>query len=449
MRIRAQTVRALLLAATLVGAQTRPIAVSPNHRFLQYRNGQPFFWLADTAWLLTSQLDRADTLTYLDDRARKGFNVLQVSLVHTPQMKTVDGAPALSGGNPANPDLRPNGYWDHIDWVLDQAAQRGLWLAMLPAWGSVVKTGVLNSGNAVAYAAFLAHRYRARPNVIWVLGGDVMGDVHREVFRLLGKTLRAQDPNHLITFHPFGRTESLTWFNNEPWLDFNMFQSGHQRYDQDAKSPHLYGEDNWRYVRDSYATEPQKPVIDGEPSYENIPQGLHDSAQPRWTAADCRRYAYWSVFAGAAGHTYGDNSVMQFYQGGGHGAYGANETWREAIDDPGAAQMQYLKKLMLSRPYFDRVPAKSLIAGENGTKYEYVEATRGKDYFFVYTYTGKPFRTRLGELTGGTVRASWYSPRDGSEQPIGAFPSTGIREFTPPGKPEPGNDWVLIVDEVK
>lgn len=255
-----------LAGGAVLAATSARILVSPNHRFLQDQDGKPFFWLGDTAWLLTSRLDRADTLVYLDNRARKGFNVIQVSLVHNPEMKTVDGAPALVDGNPARPDLRANGYWDHVDWVLDHAARRGLWLAMLPSWGSLVKSGVVNASNAAGYATFLAHRYRDKPNVIWILGGDVMGDVHPEVFRLLGRTLRAEDPNHLITFHPFGRTESLTWFDREPWLDFNLFQSGHDRYDQDTKSPHLYGEDNWRYVRDSYATKPAKPVIDGEPS---------------------------------------------------------------------------------------------------------------------------------------------------------------------------------------
>jgi len=436
---------AVAIAADLGG----PLTVSANHRFLQERNGKPFFWLGDTAWLLTSRLNRPDTLIYLDDRAQKGFNVIQVSLIHSARIKNTDDAPALTDGNPAQPDLRSNGYWDHVDWVLDQAAQRGLWLAMLPAWGSLVKTEALNASNAVTYATFLARRYRDKPNVIWVLGGDVMGDVHPEVFRLLGQTLRAEDPRHLITFHPFGRTESLTWFNRESWLDFNMFQSGHSRYDQDTKSPHTYGEDNWRYVLDSYAAQPAKPVIDGEPSYENIPQGLHDPAQPRWTNADCRRYAYWSVFAGAAGHTYGDNSVMQFYKGGGRGAFGATEVWREAINDPGSAQMKYLAKLMLSRSYFDRVPDQSVIGGDNGNKYDYVAVTRGNNYLFAYIYTGKPFRLHLDALRGGSLQAFWYSPRDGSRQSIGTFKNSGIREFTPPGKPEPGNDWVLILDTVK
>ena len=54
-----------------------------------------------------------------------------------------------------------------------------------------------------------------------------------------------------------------------------------------------------------YALKPTKPTLDGEPSYEHIPEGLHDSLNRRWNAADIRRYAYWSVFAGAAGFTYG------------------------------------------------------------------------------------------------------------------------------------------------
>lgn len=101
-----------------------------------------------------------------------------------------------------------------------------------------------------------------------------------------------------------------------------MFQSGHRRYDQSSLgfwddnnvSEDFYGEDNWRYVRRELARTPLRPVLDGEPSYENIPQGLHDFSQPLWKARDVRRYAYWSVFEGACGHTYGDNAIMQFYR---------------------------------------------------------------------------------------------------------------------------------------
>jgi hypothetical protein len=176
---------------------------------------------------------------------------------------------------------------------------------------------------------------------------------------------------------------------------------------------------------------------------------LHDTAQPYWTDADCRRYAWWSVFAGAFGHTYGHNAVMQFYRtGAGRGSYGPKKPWTEAIDDPGAGQMRYLKALMLSRPYFERVPDQSVVAGTNGTRHDYVIATRGADYLFAYSYTGKPFQIRMGAIGGRRVQAWWYSPRDGSARPIGTFANQGVRGFTPPGQPGEGNDWVLAIDNL-
>ena len=78
-------------------------------------------------------------------------------------------------------------------------------------------------------------------------------------------------------------------------------------------------------------------------------QGLHDKKQPYWKAADVRRYAYWNVFAGAAGHTYGHNSIMQFYDNlSEEGAFGARYLWSDAVHHPGGAQMIHLKRLMQS-----------------------------------------------------------------------------------------------------
>ncbi len=435
-----------LLATTL--------SVSPNHRFLQYQDGRPFFWLGDTAWMLLSKVDRAETERYLDDRRAKGFNVIQVMVLRGgANDRTVAGVPALVDGQPDQPyvDTKPGeyGYWQHLDWVADQAAQRGIFLALVASWGSLARNATVNERNVVPYATFLARRYRDKPNIIWIVGGDTPGDQNTAVWNLMGSTLKKEDPGHLVTFHPFGRMQSATWFHSEPWLDFNMFQSGHQRYDQDTKSPKRFGEDNWRYVREDYARRPAKPVLDGEPSYENIPQGLHDPSQPYWGAADVRRYAYWSVFAGSFGHTYGDNAVMQFHRPGDRdGAYGVkNQFWYDAISDPGAGQLQYLKRLMLSRPFFDRVPDQSVIAGENGVRYEYAVATRGRGYCFVYIYTGRPVEVRPGGGMGSRVKAWWYNPRDGSAQSAGEFPAKGSQRFAPPGTPAPGNDWVLVLDD--
>ena len=61
---------------------------------------------------------------------------------------------------------------------------------------------------------------------------------------------------------------------------------------------------------------------------------------------------------------------MQFYREGYAPAYGAQETWQEALKDKGFNQMKYLKELMLRFPFFERIPDQSVIAGTNGERYD-------------------------------------------------------------------------------
>jgi hypothetical protein len=440
-----QIARWLTIAAACCCLTAQTLQVSPDRHFLQTSDGKPFFWSGDTAWLLFHNLDREETLRYLDDRQRKGFNVVQVMVLRSVADKNGYGEPALKGEDPATP--QPGGYWDHIEWVIDRARERGIHIGMVCAWGSLVNSGKLHGGNVQAYTRFLVERYRAKPNIVWITGGDTRGDRETEVWRTMGRLLRELDPKHLITYHPFGRTQSATWFHNEPWLDFNMFQSGHRRYDQDD-TPNAKGEDNWRYAQEDYARVPPKPTLDAEPSYENLPQGLHDPKEPYWTDKEIRRYAWWSVFAGAFGHTYGENAIIQMHEPGRKGAYGVRTYWYEALNAPGASQMQHLKNLILSRPFFDRVPDTSLVVN-NGDRYDYIAATRGRNYAFLYTWTGRKFTVRMGAISGDRVRCAWYDPRTGQTKNIATVRNSGTREFDPPGEPRPGNDWALVIDAAK
>ena len=434
------------------------LKVSENHRFLVDDKGNPFFWLGDTGWLLFTKLNREEADLYLTDRAAKGFNVIQVMALHSLNAKNAYGDSALINLNVATPlvtdgnsfeDTTQYDYWDNVDFVVDKAAEKGIYIGMVPVWGSNVKSGKVSQAHAVEYSSWLANRYKDRSNIIWLNGGDIMGSDSINAWKAMGNTINELDTTHLITFHPFGRKTSSIWFHNENWLDFNMFQSGHRRYDQDD-SEWGFGQDNWKYVNNDYSKTPVKPTIDGEPSYEGIPQGLHDTLQPYWTSDDVRRYAYWSVFAGGFGFTYGANSVMQFHQPTDkNSSYGAKENWTEAINLPGAGQMQFLKKLILSRPFLERIPDQSLITGENGLKYDYLVATRGNNYAFIYTYTGRNIPVQMGKITGNKLKASWYKPKDGTITEIGEFENSGTHEFDPPGEPTNGNDWVLILDTMK
>lgn len=426
------------------------LKVSDNGTYFQHQNGAPFFWLGDTGWLLPERLDRSEAQRYLSRCKEAGFNVVQV--------QTINGVPAVNFyGQLSNPDGwdfsnidKPGvyGYWDHMDFIVKEAENNGIYIAMVPIWGGLVKKGLMSVEDAKAYGKFLADRYKNSPNIIWVMGGDVKGDINPDQWHAMATTIKSIDKNHLMSYHPFGRTSSTQWFHNADWLDFNMFQSGHRRYDQvkgdgDDKAQASQAEDNWRYVEEGLSRKPRKPIFDAEPSYEDIPQGLHDPSQPRWKAPDVRRYAYWDVFAGAAGHTYGHNSVMQMLKPGYEGAYGAEKPWYVGLEDQGYNQMKYLKNLMLAFPYMERVPDQSIIAGENGTRYDRLIATRGNDYLLVYNHTNRPMEIDLTKISGKKKNAWWYDPKDGTLKFIGEY-TDKVTPFQYDGKQGAGNDIVLI-----
>lgn len=435
MRIRRliHTVAALLLIAAAQAAvpwSNGRLRVSDNGRFLAHGNGKPFFWLADTGWLLPERLDRDEAELYLKSCEEAGFNVVQVQVIN--------GVPAfnaygqMSMGKEFDLSIAESkgvyGYWDHMDYIVDRAAAHGIYIGMVCVWGGLVKAGHMDVEQARRYGRFLAGRYKDRKNIVWIMGGDIEGSVRTEVWDTLAATIKSIDRNHLMTFHPRGRTTSARWFCDRAWLDFNMFQSGHRRYGQRMGNKHYpipdgTEEDSWMYVDSAWSHKPLKPVLDGEPSYEDIPQGLHDGHEPRWTDLDVRRYAYWSVFAGSCGHTYGHNSIMQFVRPGIAGAYfadGDRDPWYRALAAPGRNQMVFLKRLMLALPYFDRIPDQSVVE-DNGTRYERLMATRGDDYLLVYNHTGREMRVDLRKISGGRKNVWWMNPTNGRLTYLGEY----------------------------
>src|SRR5436190_927476 len=449
----------LLFVCLASNAQVKQLKISANKRFFSTTDGKPFFWLGDTGWLLFVKCTREDAIQYLETRKQQGFNVVQVMVLHDMNnTKNVYGDLALINEDVSKPNTTYGNtfsnaeqydYWDHVDFIVNEAAKRGIYMAMVPVCGSNVKSGKVNVQQAEAYAKFLVHRYKNSYNIIWLNGGDVRGTEGLDVWKAIGTTLKKYNARTLVTYHPRGRTSSSDWFHNEAWLDFNMFQSGHKDYAQDTVSTESrhYGEDNWKYTETDYRLMPVKPTMDGEPSYENIPHGLHDSLQPRWTAADLRRYAYWSVFAGGAGFTYGGNGVMQFNKMGDWTAnYGVAADWKKSILSPGATQMNFLKKLMLGKSYYDRVPAQELVI-DNGEKYERILATKGKSYALFYVYNGREFKVAMDKLKFYPSKAGWFNPKNGETKWMTEYRNTKDKKFDPPGEKENGNDWVLILEK--
>lgn len=121
------------------------IRPSSDGHFFQTTDGQPFFWQADTAWMLFHRLNYSEAETYLSDRASKGFNVV---LAVAFAQGRIDSPNRNGDLTFVDEDVaQPNEpYWAYIDSIVELAWTKGIRIALVPAWGSYVHT----SGKSVS-----------------------------------------------------------------------------------------------------------------------------------------------------------------------------------------------------------------------------------------------------------------------------------------------------------
>lgn len=414
--------------------QQGALRISSNGRYLVNADGSPFFYLADTAWQMPTKVNPAGVDYYFQTRASQGFNVAQVVLVDTTyQRANYAGYTPLVNNNPATPN---DNFFKHVDYIVSEAAQNNMYVAMLPTWGVNVADAnrrIFNTTTAYSYGKFLGTRYKSAANVIWVLGGDypVSDSTGYSIWRSMAQGITDGDAGvHLMTFHPSGWKSARDFWVNESWLDFDMTQSAHNR-DYAA----------WNLISASYNRTVVKPVIEAEPNYEDIPGWnftTRSFSDPIITDYDVRKKAYWEIFAGAAGFAYGNNTVYPFASG-----------WQTALNRPGANQMKHLKQLLLSRAYLTRVPDQSVITSTNYGAPDHIQATRDSagSFAMVYSGSGKSFTVNMSKITGGSVKAQWFNPRTGQYTLVGTYSNAGSRTFAPPTGGS-GQDWVLVLDRV-
>ncbi|CAD5279516.1 MULTISPECIES: glycoside hydrolase family 140 protein [unclassified Imperialibacter] len=441
-----------------VAAKSQPLKVSDNKRFLVKEDGSPFFYLADTGWELFHRLDRNEVDYYLRNRASKGFTAIQAVILSEINGLTVPNAEGnlpLVDFDPSQPNEK---YFELVDHVVKKAEEFGLYMALLPTWGAYAEDQphplfdnkmIFTESNARTYGEFLGKRYKDQWNVLWILGGDRVPTDKENIWNAMAEGLKKGAGNaHLISYHPSGQQTSSEWFHKTNWLDFNILQSGHQRFSDNV----------YTRVANDYNLTPPKPVLNGEPAYEDINEWFNP-ANPRYNDYEIRKYAYWSVFAGAFGHTYGNNNIWQMYTADVSPIIYANMPWNEALEQPGASQMQHLRNLMESRPFLTRIPDQSVIDQEN---YEYasdhMQATRDgqpgkKDatYIMAYLPMSRDLSIKTDVIDGRNLFVWWYSPVNGEAIPYGKVKNTGVFRISTWNvfvkENQPGPDWVIVIDD--
>lgn len=446
-------VTAVLFFQSDLVAQTSahgPITLHPEQRYLQYADGTPFFYLGDTAWELFHRLSIDDARMYLTDRAMKGYTVIQAVI-----LAELDGlrVPNVNGDLPFTDAgyTQPNeAYFKHVDAIIHLMDSLGMVAGLLPTWGDKMNKAwgvgpVIfdNEKSSEEYGRYLGNRYKNHRNIIWILGGDRDYTGYEAYVRAMAKgiaiglTGREDYSQCLMTVHPKGGGTSAKWFHNDEWLDFNMQQNGH-----------CYDVDVWERIQREYSLTPTKPVIDGEPLYDEHPVCFKREEHGTSEDYQTRRFFYHEVFSGAFGHTQGCHAIWQMWTPDRKPVNGPVRPWYESLPLAASYQMGYGRALMESRPFFSRIPDQNiLVEGQQpGTKHISATRDRNGSYALLYSEQGEPFAVNLQLLSGKKIIAWWFDVRSGKSFKTGTYEKKAHQWFYPPTRGK-GNDWVLVLDD--
>jgi hypothetical protein len=273
---------------------------------------------------------------------------------------------------------------------------------MQPIWGYYVNEAkVLTTGNARTYGRWLGARYKAAPNIMWMMGGDRPAIGYEEVWRELAAGLREGDGGvHLVTYHPCYGRSSADFFHQDQTLSFNVIQTW-----AEWSSVHPI------VLADALRT-PPKPVVLGEGAYENGPEYPTGPITPLLV----RRQAWWATMAGGF-PTYGQNQMWRVEKG-----------WEDTFDTPGATQVPRLKQILTARNWWDLVPDQSLFASGVGSEKTLNAAMRSAsgDYAIVYLASPCKVELHLDKIALPHVRATWVSPITGECRSAGTYETGNV-----------------------
>lgn len=435
-----------------------PLHLSADRRYLTTERGEPFFWFADTAWSIVWKGKPDQWRAYLDKRVEQGFSVLQVTLLPWRwEYLDVEGNRPFHDGDPGRPN---DAYFARYDQFIGIAAERGLHTCLMLIWGGprpLLPAVHFTTGQAVSFARYAVERFQQHP-MVWSLSGDAEYVQELDKWNAVGAALEAADRRgHLTTNH---LPPSMNWHflhHDAPWHDFHMLQTGHRRgaIADLAALPQAY-----------YRHTPVKPVVNGEPWYENHPS--RDTAEfgPSFTAFEAR-YAFWvSLLSGSTmGHTYGAQGIWNWKRPGDdetqHVAGPAiGPPWSEALLYDGAEQCAVAVRLVRALPWWQLVPTPERVhlvpEIDHRTQPESVHqspptatmapvcATVPDRLLLAYLPAAQGQLVVKG-LAPRAWRARWIDPRSGAEHALPkAVPAVDL-SYRPPAPPST-DDWVLLLD---
>ncbi len=409
-----------------------PLKVSENRHHLVDQNGAPFLIQGDAAWSLFVQLKREEAAAYLEDRRRRGFNLVMVNLLEHayadhPPLNAYGQGPFTTPGDFSTPN---EPYFSHIDGVLREAGEKGIAVLLCPAYlgfgggNEGWYQEMLRNGPAKLrdYGRRLGERYRGFDNIVWLEGGDFTPPPeHLELVNAVAEGIKERDRRHLHVAH-WSPEVSGAEIQVSGWLDVN--------------STYTYGPVYVKSLADDQRND-GRPHFLIESRYEN---------EQDWSPARLRAQAYDALLTGAAGHIFGNSPIWKFAAG-----------WREALGSAGSVSMTNVWALFAPRDWTSLVPdtkKEVLVGGAErfGTPaYALAARSKNRDLAIAYLPTTRKIQINLAQLSG-PVGARWYDPTSGSfaSAAPAPLPANSVVDFRSPGQNSTGDeDWVLVLETAR
>lgn len=409
-----------------------PLRVGPTDRYLVDPDGKPFLINGDTAWSLIVTPTPEEAIKYLDDRQRRGVTAIIINLIEhcfSPDPpRTRSGLPPFTSvGDLSAPN---DAYFDHAEWVIREAAKRGLLVLLAPAYlgyRAPVWQGyrnhaegwyeeVLASGieTCEAYGRYLGRRFRDHANILWVMSGDRCPGDAREHVRAMVAGIQAEDmPGRLYTAHVHPECRAIEEYPDDPWLTVTQTYS--------------YATVHRKLMID-YQEQPARPNILFESTYEND-----------WNSTELqiRRQAYWAMLGGACGHFMGNTPLWIFSAG-----------WEDQLSSPASRAMTHLRSLFDAYPWWDLIPDNDHVLVVDGigefTGMDYCGAAKTADGTLAMAYVPVPRTITLDmtRMADRRFRVHWFDPITGEHTPSTPHQASGRWGFTPPWD----HDAVLVIE---
>lgn len=342
------------------------LEVSPTNDYF-LKDGKPFFYLADTAWMAFSNLPLDDWPRYLAYRKLQGFNALQISILPI----TSDTSMSDDNLDPFHKDANGNwdfmslneAYFDKAETMVAMAVEQGFIPVLGVLWCNYVPDTRCSEHSPVAsampleavkpYATYAAERFKKYDPMFFISGDTHFeSDDEAPYYMAALEATKAVCPDSLLTMHLTPRGDLPREFQEA--IDFYMYQSGHRAGGQDM--PYLLAE--------KFASYPVKhPVVNSEPCYEGHGRV---GEQTRFNAFDIRKATWQSLLAGAKmGVTYGAHGIWMFHRRGmdflnKHRSF-EPYNWDEALRLDGGWDVSFAKWVFETYNFFELEPTDKLV----------------------------------------------------------------------------------------